>query len=116
MRIPTDLFLNKDPGMLASVITPFSTFKGTVIDIQSGIYDQGIKTEGNYTAMYNTSTHAIAANGTLHVGGMSGPSGNEVTQTGFNMKKYLDPNLAHGAGSQFRNNRFHPTLDDDALC
>jgi len=91
---PTDLFLNKDPRMLASVITPFSTFKGTVIDIQSGLYDLGVKTEGGYTAMYNTTTHAIAANGTLHVGGMSGPTGNEVTQTGFNMKKYVDPNLA----------------------
>ena len=89
-----DLFLNKDPRMLASIIVPFSTFKGSVIDIQSGIYDLGVKTEGAYTAMYNPTTHAIATNGTIHVGGLSGPTGTEVTQTGFNMKKYLDPNLA----------------------
>jgi starch-binding outer membrane protein, SusD/RagB family len=91
---PTDLFANKDPRMLASIIVPFSTFKGSVIDIQSGIYDLGVKTEGAYSALYDPITHKVTATGTLHVGGLSGPAGSETTQTGFNMKKYLDPNLA----------------------
>jgi hypothetical protein len=92
---PTDLFANKDPRMFASVIVPFSSFKGSVIDIQSGLYDEGVKIEGDYNAMYNPVTHKIdAATGTIHVGGKSGPAGSETTQTGFNMKKYLDPNLA----------------------
>ena len=92
---PADLFANKDPRMHASVIVPFSTFKGSVIDIQSGIYDLNIKTEGSYTALYDPALHAIsAATGTIHVGGLSGPGGSETTQTGFCMKKYLDPNLA----------------------
>jgi starch-binding outer membrane protein, SusD/RagB family len=90
-----DLFANKDPRLLASVIVPFSTFKGNIIDIQSGLYDLGVKVEGAYTALYNPVTHKIdATTGTIHVGGMSGPAGSETTQTGFNMKKYLDPNLA----------------------
>jgi hypothetical protein len=89
-----DLFANKDPRLLASVIVPFSSFKGNVIDIQSGIYDLGVKTEGAYTALYNPTTHTITASGTIHVGGSSGPAGSETTQTGFNLKKYLDPNLA----------------------
>jgi hypothetical protein len=95
---PTDLFANKDPRLLASVIVPFSSFKGSVIDIQSGIYDalaSPSKIEGDYNALYNPTTHKIdAATGTIHVGGKSGPAGSETTQTGFNMKKYLDPNLA----------------------
>ncbi len=90
----TDLFANKDPRLFASVILPFSTFKGNVIDIQSGLYDLGVKTEGAYTAMYDPIEHKITASGSIHVGGLSGPAGSETTQTGFNMKKYLDPNLA----------------------
>jgi len=90
----TDLFANKDPRLFATVILPFSTFKGNVIDIQSGLYDQGVKVEGAYTALYDPITHAISATGTIHVGGASGPAGSETTQTGFNLKKYLDPNLA----------------------
>jgi hypothetical protein len=91
----SDLFTNKDPRLLASVIVPFSSFKGSVIDIQSGIYDLGVKTEGDNNALYNPVTHKIdAGTGTIRVGGKSGPAGSETTQTGFNMKKYLDPNMA----------------------
>ena len=93
----TDLFANKDPRLFASVIVPFSTFKGTVIDIQSGLYDLGVKVEGAYSALYNPVTHTISATGTIHVGGLSGPAGSETTQTGFNLKKYLDPNLAQAS-------------------
>jgi len=90
----TDLFANKDPRMLASIIVPFSTFKGNVIDLQTGIYDQGTKVEGAYTALYNPTTHQISASGTIHIGGLSGTAGSETSPTGFNLKKYLDPNLA----------------------
>jgi hypothetical protein len=89
-----DLFANKDPRLLGSVIVPFSTFKGDVIDIQSGIYDLGVKKEGAYTALSDPITHTITASGSIHLGGLSGPGGSETTQTGFSLKKYLDPNLA----------------------
>ena len=92
----TDLFLNKDPRLWGSVIFPFSSFKSSVIDIQSGLYDQGIKVEaGDYSALYNPVTHKLDnINGTMHIVGLNGPAGTEVTQTGFLLKKYLDPNLS----------------------
>lgn len=88
-----DLFAGKDPRMLASVIVPFSTFKGSVIDIQAGIYDQGVKIEGDYSAIYDTIAHKIDPNGQIRLGGLSGTSGTETTPSGFNMKKYVDYNL-----------------------
>lgn len=88
-----DLFANKDPRFHASVIVPFSTFKGSVIDIQTGIYDRGVKIEGDYSAIYDTVQHKIDPNGQIRLGGLSGTTGTEVTPTGFNMKKYVDYNL-----------------------
>ena len=71
---PTDVFLNTDPRLLAIVIPPFGKWRNSVIDVQAGIYDQGIKWEaGDYAALYNTSTHKPDnTNGTLHVVGLSG--------------------------------------------
>ncbi|GAA4306429.1 RagB/SusD family nutrient uptake outer membrane protein [Compostibacter hankyongensis] len=92
---PADLFRDKDPRCLATVIVPFSSWQGSVIDVQAGIYDQGVKWEaGDYSAMYNVHTHKPDnANGTLHIAGLSGLGGNEKTQTGFYIRKYLDPSL-----------------------
>lgn len=93
---PTDLFKDKDPRCMATVLVPFSTWEGAVIDVQAGIYDQGVKWEaGDYSALYNVNTHRPDnANGTLHIVGLSGFGGNEITQTGFYIRKYLDPNLS----------------------
>jgi len=95
---PLDLFKNKDPRCLATIIVPQSTFKGLTIDIKSGLYDQGVKVEaGDYTTLYNPVTHQIDnTNGTIHVIGDSGPPGTEHAQTGFNLKKNVDPNLPQG--------------------
>jgi starch-binding outer membrane protein, SusD/RagB family len=91
----TDLFINKDPRCLGTVIVPFSTYRGTVIDVQAGIYDQGVKWEaGDYKSLYNPTTHLPDnTNGTIHIVGFSGLGGQEVTQTGFYIRKYLDYNL-----------------------
>lgn len=102
---PTDLFLNKDPRLLASVIVPFAEFKGSIIDIQAGIYDRGMKiSAGDYGAFYNTTTHKLDnIDGTLPVVGKNGFGGTEKTQTGFLVRKYLDPALpqaqAYSGGS-----------------
>lgn len=94
---PTDLFKNFDPRMRATVIVPFDEWKGNVIDIQAGIYDQGKKWEsGDYSALYNLSTHQPDnANGTLHIVGLSGfgTVGSEKSASGFYVKKYMDPSL-----------------------
>ena len=92
---PTDLFENKDPRFLATVIVPFATFDSKVVDVQAGIYDQGIKVEaGDFSALYNPITHQPDnINGTLHIVGLSGFGGTEKTQTGFYIRKYLDFNL-----------------------
>lgn len=102
---PTDLFLNKDPRLLASVLVPFAEFKGAVIDIQAGIYDQGKKIEaGDYGAFYDSANHKQDnVNGTLPIVGKNGFGGTEKTQTGFLVRKYLDPALpqsqAYSGGS-----------------
>lgn len=94
---PTDLFKNFDPRMRATVIVPFDEWKGSVIDIQAGIYDQGKKWEsGDYSTLYNLSTHQPDnANGSLHIVGLSGfgTVGSEKSASGFYVKKYMDPGL-----------------------
>lgn len=99
---PVDLFADHDPRLRASVIVPFDVWRGEEIDVQAGIYDQGNKVEaGDYSALYNPQTHAIDENGTIHVVGKSGFGGSEKTNTGFYMRKYLNPALER---SQIRTN------------
>src|SRR5690606_26909142 len=92
---PTDLFKDKDPRCLATVIVPFSTFQGAVIDVQARIYYKGKKFEaGDYSQLYNPETHqSDNKNGPLHIVGLSGLRGSEKTQTGFYTQKYLDTTL-----------------------
>lgn len=92
---PTDLFKDKDPRCLATVIVPFSEWQGGVIDVQAGLYDQGVKYEaGDYSALYNPETHRPDnENGTIRIVGLSGFGGSEKTQTGFYTRKYLDEDL-----------------------
>lgn len=100
---PTDLFLNKDPRCLGTVIAPFADFKGTVIDVQAGIYDQGVKWEaGSYDALYNPTTHKPDNdNGTLHIVGKNGfgSGATEKSQTGLHVRKYLDYTLDQSRSS-----------------
>lgn len=97
----TDLFINKDPRLLGTVIVPFATYRGNVIDVQAGIYDLGVKWEaGDYKSLYNPITHQPDnTNGTIHIVGFSGLGGQEVTQTGFYIRKYLDYNMDRAQAS-----------------
>jgi hypothetical protein len=100
---PVDLFKDKDPRCLASVIVPFSTWQSSVIDVQAGIYDLGQKYEaGDYSALYNVETHQPDnINGTLHIVGLNGFGGNEKTQTGLYVRKYLDVNLTRSRATYY---------------
>ena len=93
----TDLFANKDPRCLASIIVPFAKYENEVIDVQAGIYDQGNKIEaGDFITLYNPNTHKVDnVSGTLHVVGLSGFGGTEKSQTGFYVRKYMNYNLPH---------------------
>lgn len=91
---PMDLFANHDPRLLGTVILPSSLWRGEEIDIQAGLFDQGVKIEsGDPNVRYNPTTKRIDANGTIKVVGSSG-FGSEKTQTGFYLRKYLDNTLA----------------------
>jgi starch-binding outer membrane protein, SusD/RagB family len=99
----TDLFKDKDPRCVGSIIVPYSTFRGKEIGIRSGIYDGDEKIEGGLlNALYNPDTKEIDENGTVPVHGNCGLVTTllESTQTGFYLRKYLDYNLEQSrAGS-----------------
>lgn len=93
---PLDIYKNRDPRLLATVIAPFSQFKGSVVDIQAGIYDKGVKTESmSYATLYNPVTGKVDnVNGTVRVAGSNGFLSGESTATGFYVRKYMDPALS----------------------
>lgn len=91
---PLDLFAKHDPRLAATVMLPFSLWRGDEIDVQAGVYDQGTKTEtGDPNARYNINTKKIDSDGTIKVVGSNGFGGSEKTQTGFYLRKYLDSSL-----------------------
>ncbi|SEM42954.1 Starch-binding associating with outer membrane [bacterium A37T11] len=80
---PTDLYKGKDPRLAATVLYPFSLWKGTAIEVRAGIVDGGKTiTSGNYNDIYK-GNHVIGHNG---IGGHG-----EVSQTGYYVRKYLQP-------------------------
>jgi len=84
---PSDVFATKDPRLNATIMLPFSTWKGTTLEIRAGIIDNGQTiTSGNYNDLYNNQ-HII---GQWGIGG-----GGEISQTGFYVRKYLQPATDH---------------------
>lgn len=80
---PSDIFLNKDPRLDATILLPFGIWKGYTTDVRAGIIDNGTTiSSGNYNELYKN-IHIIGLNG---IGG-----GGEVSQTGFYVRKYLQP-------------------------
>jgi hypothetical protein len=84
---PEDIFAGKDARLWGTVVYPGSVFKGSRIEIQAGV-----KT-WNGSAYVNTE----GAIGTVHTDGkpLTGSSGphrtnQDVTNTGFNMRKYVE--------------------------
>lgn len=83
---PSDLFLNKDPRMFASILTPFDTWQGGVVEVRRGVIDNGVK----YTS--ESLGDVYPAGGTFKRVGKDGPlTTGDPTKTGFYIKKFLDP-------------------------
>lgn len=84
---PTDLFKDKDPRFLATVIAPFTTWRGNVIEIRAGIIDgpQIIPSSGEYSKLHKG----------INIMGEDGPGRNDGlgTYTGFYVRKYLNPEM-----------------------
>lgn len=80
---PSDIFLNKDPRLEGSILLPFGDWKGYKMDVRAGIIDNGNTiTSGDYNTLYQN----------MHVIGLNGIGGSgEVSQTGFYVRKYLQP-------------------------
>ncbi len=80
---PSDIFKNKDPRLDATFLLPFGIWKGYTMDVRAGIIDNGQTiTSGDYNTLYKN-MHVIGLNG---IGG-----GGELSQTGFYVRKYLQP-------------------------
>lgn len=91
---PTELFTERDPRLMGSIIVPGSTFNSSVIELQAG---QLIKKDGAWEEKtgarnsYDDNQKLITANN-----GPFGGNEREINRTGFYVRKYLDAATAAG--------------------
>lgn len=84
---PTDLFKDKDPRMLGSILYPFCPWQGGKVEVRKGIVkpDGTVVTASSLGDKYEGTNVTIAAkDGTL--------TSTDVTKTGFYIKKFMTPN------------------------
>jgi hypothetical protein len=84
---PTDLFKDKDPRMLGSILYPFCPWHGGRVEVRKGIVkpDGTVVTASSLGDKYEGTNVTIAAkDGTL--------TSTDVTKTGFYIKKFMTPN------------------------
>lgn len=84
---PADLFKDKDPRFLASVLYPFSAWQGNVLEVRRGVIDNGAK----FTAPNLTDVYGSGANSIPRVGKDGPLLAGDPTKTGFYIKKFMDP-------------------------
>ncbi|RPD51320.1 RagB/SusD family nutrient uptake outer membrane protein [Paracnuella aquatica] len=93
----SDIFANKDARLYGTVIYPGTSFKGSPVQIQAGVMVWNAATnsyqtvEGNLGSIYGPPTFPNGDGGLLT--GASGPqrSAQDVSNTGFYLRKYVDP-------------------------
>lgn len=85
---PFDIFNDKDPRLLASIMLPFSNWQGGQLEIRRGIVVNGSKrTSEDLTAGYPNNTSAFK------IVGKDGPlTTGDPSKTGFYVKKSMNPN------------------------
>lgn len=84
-------FANKDARLYGTVIYPGTSFKGQEVQIQAGVAVWNAASNG-YQFVEGNTLGSLHTDGKLLTGG-SGPqrSQTEVSNTGFYMRKYIDP-------------------------
>lgn len=84
---PTDLFKNKDPRLLASIMVPFSKWHNGFIEIRKGIINgDKLITSTSLTETYGKQGNQITIIGKDGILDMGDP-----TKTGFYVKKFMSP-------------------------
>ncbi|SFW24663.1 RagB/SusD family nutrient uptake outer membrane protein [Chitinophaga sancti] len=87
-----DIFANKDARLYGTIIYPGTTFKGLQLSIQAGVMVWN-DTRNAYDVVEGSDLGTTYSDGKL-LTGTSGPhrSIQEVSNTGFYLKKFIDPN------------------------
>ncbi|WP_234736831.1 RagB/SusD family nutrient uptake outer membrane protein [Tellurirhabdus bombi] len=85
----SDIFANKDARLYGTVIYPGTSFKGAEVQIQAGVM---VWNGSTYQTIESNTLGAVHTDGRL-LTGSSGPqrSQTEVSNTGFYLRKYIDP-------------------------
>jgi hypothetical protein len=85
-----DIFANKDARLYGTVVFPGTSLKGLPVEIQAGVLVWNASTN-SYQTVEGSSLNTIYTDGKLLTGG-SGPhrSIQEVSNTGFYLRKYID--------------------------
>jgi hypothetical protein len=90
-----DIFAGRDARLYGTVILPGTTFRGMPVDIFAGVYLPG---SGEVISSDQPGDQREIDGRTVQVVGFDGPINgfNFTTQTGFLMRKYVDPTVGAG--------------------
>jgi hypothetical protein len=99
---PSDIFANKDGRLYGTIVYPGTTFKGVDVEMQAGVYEWSA-TLNRYVRYESENFHSLHTDGKLLTGN-GGPMriSQEVSNTGFYIKKFIDPatlSSARGVGT-----------------
>src|SRR5690606_12427344 len=96
---PADIFANKDPRLWGTVIYPGSTFRGQPVEIQAGVLRWNESTN-SYQAITSTTPGTRYTDGGVLVGADGPVDFDNVTHSGFYIRKWLDPRPGSGQRGQ----------------
>ena len=105
----SDIFNNKDARLYGTIVYPGTSFKGVDVQIQAGVYVWNTATS-RYDRFESSNFGQLYSDGKLQTGN-GGPmrTTQEVSCTGFYLKKFIDPatlSSARGVGSDIAWPRF----------
>lgn len=99
---PSDIFANKDGRLYGTIVYPGTSFKGVDVEMQAGVYEWS-SSLNRYVRYESETFHSLYTDGKLLTcnGGPMRIS-QEVSNTGFYIKKFIDPatlSSARGVGT-----------------